>query len=224
MVVQGGPWPLLLYPFRLLGRRTLFHWLAQPVLSRCARFVVRVCDDVVFTATTPSLPTRSSKVRVVGHGIDVTRFRPVDGPPLRDALVAGRISPANGIEEMVVALARATELYGSTATLDIVGNAARSDTGYHDRLQATVARLGLADRVRFLGVVPYDKMPDLVVRYRLVLNFSRTALDKAVVEAMAAGVPVLSTNPCVAEILADDLAPATRRFLRRCRGAVSSIG
>jgi glycosyltransferase involved in cell wall biosynthesis len=37
------------------------------------------------------------------------------------------------------------------------------------------------------------------------LNFSDTALDKSALEAMAAGVPVLSTNACVAEALPEAL-------------------
>lgn len=207
LVTQGGPWPLLLLPFKIVRRRRVYQWLAQPVLSRRTRAAMAIVDDGIFTATAGSLPPDLKRVHVLGHGIDVERFRPAtDDVATRNILVAGRISPAKGIEEMIVAFARARDRHGLDATLDIVGRSSSANREYVARLEATVARLGVADRVRFLGAVPYDEMPKVVAGYALVLNFSSTALDKAVVEAMAAGVPVLATNRCVAEILPDDLA------------------
>jgi glycosyltransferase involved in cell wall biosynthesis len=143
---------------------------------------------------------------VVGHGIDVDRFHPTKDPAARrDRVVVGRISPAKRIEEMVEALAIASKEHGVTGNLDVIGVSGRVNREYKARLDATIARLGLGDRVRFLGAVPYDDMPDAIATYALALNFSTTALDKAVVEAMASGVPVLATNPCVREILPPDL-------------------
>jgi glycosyltransferase involved in cell wall biosynthesis len=65
--------------------------------------------------------------------------------------------------------------------------------------------LGLADQVTFKGAVNQAELPGIFNASRLFINFSKTALDRAVVEAMACGVPVFSTNPCVAEILPQDL-------------------
>ena len=207
LVTQGGPWPLLLLPFKLVMRRPVFQWLAQPVLSGRTRVAMALADDGVFTATAGSLPSGVKRVHVVGHGIDVARFQPAgDDSQRRDIVVVGRISPAKGIEQMLVAFAAAAARYGLEGNLDIIGRSGAANRDYLARIEATVARLGLAGRVRFLGAVSYAEMPQAVARYSLALNFSSTALDKAVVEAMSAGVPVLATNRCVAEILPADLA------------------
>ena len=50
-------------------------------------------------------------------------------------------------------------------------------------------------------------MPALLNGHRAFLNFSETAVDKAVIEAMACGLPVISTNSSVNEIMPDDLRP-----------------
>jgi glycosyltransferase involved in cell wall biosynthesis len=45
----------------------------------------------------------------------------------------------------------------------------------------------------------------LLAGYHASVNFSDTGFDKAIAEAMACGMPVLSTNACFAELVPDDL-------------------
>lgn len=204
LVTQGGAWSLLLKPFALFTRRRLHRWLAQPTLSRGSKLVVRWCDDIVFTPTSRSLPSMPH-VRVTGHGIDASRFVPTDRPPERDVVIVGRIAPSKRVEAAIAAVVDARMPDGRPPTLDVVGGGSRAGRAYREKLEARVNAADVASRVSFAGRVPYGEMPARIVHYRLMLNLSHNALDKVVVEAMAAGVPVISTNPCVAEVLPPDL-------------------
>jgi len=65
-----------------------------------------------------------------------------------------------------------------------------------------VDELGLAERVRFAGPVPYREVPRWYADATLVVNASLTgSLDKVVLEAMACGRPVLSCNEAIPPVL-----------------------
>jgi len=204
-VVQGGPYPALLLPLKLGLRRPLYQWKAHPAVSPRMRFYARVCDDLIFTPTPESFPMELDKVRVVGHGIDTNLFRPSDGPRTGDLVVVGRIAPGKRLEWAIRAVAECRDRFGLELTLDVVGSCYAKDEPYRRQLDELVSELELADAVRFRGVVEHQDLPDLLTRYRTSINFSKTAFDKAAGEAMAAGVPVVTTNRCTVEMLPYDL-------------------
>jgi glycosyltransferase involved in cell wall biosynthesis len=90
-----------------------------------------------------------------------------------------------------------------SVTLRIVGSPVRSgDTAYVESLHQQVERLGLQANVEFVGPIPYPELPHVYPEADLFLNFSDTgSLDKAVLEAMSCGVPVLTTNVAFRDML-----------------------
>jgi glycosyltransferase involved in cell wall biosynthesis len=205
LVVQGGAYPAFLLPIKLLTGRPVYQWKAQPHVSRNMRFYVRHCSDLVFTATEHSLLIDSPKKRVIGHGIDTEAFFPVRETVDRDFITVGRISPIKSIEMMIRAISRCRDLYGVKPRLDIVGKTTGKSQAYVEHLRSLAQELSLERSITFLGHVPYSQLPSLLSRYRASLNFSATAFDKAVGEAMACGLPVITSNPCVIEVLPNDL-------------------
>ena len=203
----GGPYPALLLPVKLALRRPLYHWKAHPDITWRMRLYARYCDDLVFTPTRGSFPLDIDKVRVVGHGIDTELFAPSGNVPARDLLLLGRISPGKRVDVAIRAIALCRERTGAAPGLDVVGPSADRDEGLRHELQALAAELGVADVVRFMGAIELARVPALLEDYRATLNLSTTALDKAVVEAMAACVPVISTNPNAIAVLPDALKP-----------------
>lgn len=197
LVVQGGPYPALLLPWKARTRRTLAHWKAQPHASPRMRFYARWCDDVIFTPTAGSFPHQRDKVRVIGHGIDTDLFRPGTSAPDRDLAVITRVARIKHLDEVIRAVAAAS----GHPQVDIVGPTRPPDVEYERELRALAASLGVADQVHFLGPRTHGEVAAALPRYRAVLNFSATAFDKAVGEAMACGVPVITTNPCAVEVL-----------------------
>jgi glycosyltransferase involved in cell wall biosynthesis len=204
---MGGPYPVLLLPFRLLMGKPIYHWKTHPYISPMMRFYARVCDTKVFTATRNSFPLPLPNVRVVGHGIDTAQFCIEPSPKTGDLVTVGRIAPVKRLDAMLKALAQCNHRYGTLYRLDIYGPTLKMNDEYEQYLRALVEQLNLSAFVSFRGAVPQHQLPEILNRYRLFLSFSKTALDKSVVEAMACGLPVISTNPCVEEILPEHLRP-----------------
>lgn len=201
-VYQGGPYPVLLLPWRLGAGIPVYQWKAHPHVSTLMWFYARFCDTRVFTSTRAAFPVDLPNVSVVGNGIDVDQFSIAPIAPDRDIAIVGRLSPSKRIElgiETLAALRRRSE---HVPTLDVIGPS--FDPGYVQRLEAQIAALDLQRHVTFTGGIPRSELPDRLRRYRAILNVSQTALDRAVLEAMACGIPVVSTNPCVKEIVVED--------------------
>jgi glycosyltransferase involved in cell wall biosynthesis len=204
---MGGPYPLLLLPFRLLMGKPIYHWKTHPYVSPMMRFSARFCDTKVFTATRNSFPLPLPNVRVVGHGIDTAVFHIKPLPKTGDLVTVGRIAPSKQLDVMLKALAQCNHRYGTSYRLDIYGPTLKMNDEYGEYLRALVEQLDLSSSVSFRGAVPQYQLPEILNHYRLFLSFSKTALDKSVVEAMACGLPLISTNPCVEEILPEHLRP-----------------
>jgi len=125
----------------------------------------------------------------VGNGIDLRRFRPRLAPP-RNArsviLCVARFEPVKNQGMLLHALAalRARQ----APVLWLVG-----DGPCRARYAREAQRLGLADRVKFLGY-RYD-IPELVAAADVaVLTSLKEGIPRALMEAMAVGVPVVATD------------------------------
>jgi glycosyltransferase involved in cell wall biosynthesis len=200
-IYQGGPYPVLLLPFKLLMGKPIYHWKAHPYVSPMMRFSARFCDTKVFTSTYNAFPLQLPNVRVVGQGIDTTQFRIKPLPKTGDLVTVGRIAPVKRLDVMLKALAQCNHRYGTSYRLDIYGPTLKMNDEYREYLHALVEQLDLSAFVSLCGAVPQHQLPDILNRYCLFLFFCKGALGKAAVEAMACGLPVVSTNPCVEEIL-----------------------
>jgi glycosyltransferase involved in cell wall biosynthesis len=100
------------------------------------------------------------------------------------AVYAGRLLALKGLALGVEALTRAE---ASTWRLDVYGDGPK-----RGQLERLAARLGVADRVRFLGARPRDEVLDAFSRAdALLFPSTRDAAGWSVAEAMAAGCPVV---------------------------------
>jgi glycosyltransferase involved in cell wall biosynthesis len=165
------------------------HWKAHAAV----RAAEKVCTAIV-SVDERSFPLRSSKVRGIGHGIEVGEFVCTEAPPepVR-ALVLGRYSPAKGLET-ILAAARAAdvqvEAHGSDETFEEYRRALQRDF--------PEAELG--------GPVPRSQIPELFARSHVLVNNRRAgAPDKVVYEAAASCLPVLASNPVFDDLLPDEL-------------------
>jgi glycosyltransferase involved in cell wall biosynthesis len=148
-------------------------------------------------------------VPIVRYGIDPARFpfrvRPANGAaPPRIACVA-RLLAYKGHAVLLRALADAPPPLAG-AELELVG-----DGPLRAELEREAARLGLRDRVQFHGAVPEPAVADVLARADVFAlpsvispDGDREGIPNALIEAMAAGLPAVSTyHSGVPELIED---------------------
>ncbi|MEU0490576.1 glycosyltransferase [Nocardiopsis sp. NPDC006139] len=139
-------------------------------------------------------------VEPVSCGIDLARFRPVEGgeerrerirarlgvPDRTTVVFVGRLDEEKRADELIRAVAR-TE---ADVQLVLAGHGA-----YRRRLEDLAAAEGVADRVVFLGFVAHEDLPDV---YRAADVFAIAGIAElqsiATLEAMASGLPVVAAD------------------------------
>ena len=131
---------------------------------------------------------------LVGHGVDTHRFHPPGQDRERpNRLVAvGRLVEKKGFDVLVAALARTCAPW----QLDVVG-----DGPERPRLHELVDRLDVRSRVRFVGPLTHDELPDayrradaVVVPSRVDGRNDRDGLPNVVLEAMASGRAIVASD------------------------------
>lgn len=160
----------------------------------------------VFTASRESLRLDTPKRVVTGHGIDLDHFgvrgeAPAWPPRL---LAVGRLTPAKDPLTVLRAVALLVGR-GRDVHLDLVGGGMTElDERFKNSIEATIEELGLGDRVHRTGPVPYPDVPRHYARASVLVSASRTgSVDKVVLEAMAAGRPVVTSNEAFPPLLAE---------------------
>jgi glycosyltransferase involved in cell wall biosynthesis len=198
---------LLAAPIAKIRGKKVISWY----MHKSADWKLRLMEkftDVVLSASTESFPIPSKKLVTTGHGIDVTYFSPAKQVPHQplQLLSIGRISPTKDLETMILAVAL-LEKQGTLANLTIVGAPGLpAQETYLEALKTLVSNKGLGDQVKFAGPVPNNQTLPYLQSADIFLNLSGTgSLDKAVLEAMAAGCLVLSSNSAFRAVLPKEL-------------------
>jgi glycosyltransferase involved in cell wall biosynthesis len=145
----------------------------------------------------------ASKISVIRNGVDVERFAaPPRGEALRAELglpldapivaVVSRLNPLKGLEHFLDAAATVAKRFARARFL-IVGEPSIDDPGYLDALKAHARRVGVADKVIFTGL--RHDVPNVLAGVTVsVMPSLNEGLSNSLLEAMAAGVPVVATR------------------------------
>ena len=186
--------------FHSLGRtyRNAEGDVGTPTRRRLEGLVARGSSWLIASHTEEMLQLgqmggRRSRMSVVPCGIDLDAFTPQGAgtePGDRHRIVAvGSVQPGRGYDMLIEAL----RLIPNTELL-IVGKAASSRNSELGRLKTLARRLGVANRVKFLGEVPHSEMPGILRSADVVACLpKRESSGIVALEAMACGVPVVAT-------------------------------
>ena len=129
--------------------------------------------DVIFTTNPACFRLPSKKVVYTGHAIDTEFFKPAPMPSetLR-LMTAGRESPIKHTDIIRAAISELHSTFRQKVEFDAYAN------------------------------IPYSKMPDMYHAHDMFLSMSATgSVDKAVLEAMACGLTVITANEAFRDIL-----------------------
>ena len=193
-MVLAGIW------WKLTGKKTAL-WYTHRQVSLSLKMAVMLADKI-FTASKESFRIPSPKVMPMGHGIDTDAFSPSSAKNEAkkasqkfNIITVGRISPVKGYDTMLDAM-NILKQKGIDFHFTVIGGPATpADEEYYKKLLERVSSSALSGNVAFVGpvsntaTIPYLQSSDIFI------NMSGTGgLDKAVLEAMAVGLPVVTCN------------------------------
>jgi glycosyltransferase involved in cell wall biosynthesis len=151
-----------------------------------------------------------SHIEVVPNGVDLTRFHTAN--PLSRAefgftnddvllVYAGRIAPEKNLEFLLQSFAGVSQVIPNVYLL-IVGGGQKE---HMEDVKPLPGKLGIQDRVRFVGMVPYEKLPSYLAMCDVFVTASVTEVHPlSVIEAMGTGLPIMGIHsPGVSDSVAD---------------------
>ncbi|MEZ5666131.1 MAG: glycosyltransferase [Alphaproteobacteria bacterium] len=149
------------------------------------------------------LTDEPEKVHTIYHGLDIDYFAPRDrasciGEPL--ILAVGRFVDKKGFDDLIDACAELRRR-GTPFRCRIVGERGDARDDCKDRIADQVRRLGLTDVVDLTDAVTQDELKEVyrhaavfVLPCRVAEDGDRDGIPNVLAEAMAMGVPVVSTR------------------------------
>jgi glycosyltransferase involved in cell wall biosynthesis len=179
------------------------------------RALARRCEAYVWRAADLALPVtavlrerllvagvRPERARVVPNGVVLERFQPAAEAP-RDVPVpvlgfVGFVRDWHGLDAVIRGMAAHPD---ARVIFNVVG-----DGPAKPALTALAAELGVAERVRFTGLVPHEKVPETVAGFDIALQ--PRSVDYAsplkIFDYMAAGRAIVAPDqPNIREVLED---------------------
>lgn len=157
------------------------------------------------------------KIRVVPAGVDTARFKPLP----RDASIRSGFSLADGDfvvlfmgrlirEKGIYDLVHAVKLISLDPELKRVKVVVAGSGPERQNLELLANRLGIKERVRFIGGFPYKEvqriysMADVFILPSITTPLWQEQFGMVLAEAMASGLPVISTlSGSIPEVMGD---------------------
>ncbi len=187
--LAGGP------PFSFTAHaKDLYTTLPRnlAIRARAARFVV-TCTHFNGHFLRDLLPDVSTPIQVIHHGTDLRRFNASRRDPEPGLILSvGRLVPKKGYPQLI----RALQLVELPFRCEIYGGGPM-----REELDGMVRSAALGSRISFHGARPQDEIVRAYARASLFVlapvvlsDGDRDGIPNVLVEAMASGVPVVSTR------------------------------
>ncbi|OGY44920.1 MAG: hypothetical protein A2729_04020 [Candidatus Buchananbacteria bacterium RIFCSPHIGHO2_01_FULL_39_14] len=201
---------ILAAPSAKIFRKKIVSWYTHGTVSWRLKIMEKLTNQIL-TASKASFRLRSRKLVVTGHGIDLKTFYPIDSSKsLKEKIQlisVGRISPTKDYETIIKAVNLLNDQGFNYLNLKIIGEIGLAEQQvYFNSLKTMTEKMNLGGKVEFLGAIKHVEIPDYLRKSDIFINLSGTGgLDKAVLEAMACGCLVLTSNEAFREILPTEL-------------------
>lgn len=167
--------------------RPRWHWVAQRIAARSAELVI------VGSASTARVAQErcgipAQRLKMIPNAVDADAFAQVQPLSLEGETAQigfiGRLDPVKRIDDLVGAMG----LLGSDFHLNVFGEGAQRLA-----IERQIIQMGLVERVCLRGAVPNPQQA-LAQMGMLVLPSEAEGFGLVLIEAMAAGVPVVGTD------------------------------
>ncbi|MCK5320162.1 glycosyltransferase family 4 protein [Candidatus Parcubacteria bacterium] len=174
-------------------------WYAHGHISWELKVAEKFVDNI-FTASKESARLESKKIKIIGHGIDISKFKNKNLKRKTNKfkiIYVGRISKIKNQELLARALnILVNENNIKNIKVDLIGSPARlKDIEYSEKIKQLVKKDNLENYIEFKGSVPNKNVNKIYNESDLSVNLCPTGgMDKAVLESMASEVPALVLN------------------------------
>jgi glycosyltransferase involved in cell wall biosynthesis len=149
-----------------------------------------------------------SPIEVVPNGVELERYRKIEPFPRADFgfgaddilfIYVGRLGPEKNLHFLLRAFNGVAQAFDHVRLLILGDGPARAD------IEALASDFGLAGRVRFEGMIPYERLPAYLSMCDAFVTASVTEVHPlSVIEGMASGLPVLGIrSPGVGDTVED---------------------
>lgn len=196
-------WAYKLFPAFLLTRTPAMLWYAHGHAPRSLQ-VADFCVNRVVTSTSSGYPLPSKKKTIIGQGIDTDMFvPPIFASDRRNILSFGRIAPRKRLDFLIDVFASLSEeLEGR---FDLYGPClSDEDIAYKKTLNEKIKMHELSERIAVHDAVTMEQVPGLHKEAFLHFSASKTdSMDKTLLESLACGVPILTSNVAFKKLCAD---------------------
>lgn len=197
-------WPLL-----KKHRVPITLWYAHRHVSLLLRAATAVVDHVVASSKS-GFQIETPKLRIIGQGIDTERFVPARLPDTHSGLIiltVGRISSIKRLEVLIQAVALLDAKTRSSIRVHFVGDPlTEDDKTYLVQLRKETVANGVEGRVVFQPGMPFHCIQQSYRDADIFVNSSDTdSVDKTVLEAMSTGLPIVTSNVALCDVLGPEL-------------------
>ena len=207
---QNAEYAISISPMAFLYRLPIVSWYTHKSVTWKTRWMLAV-SKIVLTASKESFRLTSPKVKVVGHGIDISKFKNqnakikiTDQNSKFRIITVGRVSPIKDLETLILAAKYLREEHRlENFEVKIVGDVGLPEhQAYFESLKLLIKNSALENLVKFEAAIPHDKVNEVFQQADVFVNLSQTgSVDKAVLEAMACECAVVTSNEAFFEIL-----------------------
>jgi len=185
------------HPFEKWWRNRMYVWAERWAAKRCHK-IITVADAMIEQAVAAKIAPREKFVTIYS-GMEVEPF-------LKPSRNAAEVRRELGIPQdavVVVKVARLFEFKGHDDILDVAPDLLRSRPNvrllfigggiWRERLEDKARTLGIGERVTFTGLVPSDRIPELLNASDVVVHASyREGLARVLPQGLISGKPVVS--------------------------------
>lgn len=173
----------------------------KPIWKRAAALVA--CSAGLKARALRFMPT--ARIEVIPNGVDTNKFHPAEKVPSTKReplklLTVGRLSATKRLDLLIDMVAQ-LRAEGTEAKLDIIGGGA-----LETQLRQLLDRRQIRDAVTLAGRRQAPEMPEIYRRHDIFVSASsQEGMSNAMLEAMASGLPVVTTR-CegLEELIADN--------------------
>ncbi len=213
--------PVIIYTAHGFYFHENMNWCQRMFFILIELITGRLCTDMLFTQSKEDADfafrkgiIAKEKIEWIGNGVDLKRFYNLTedrglksslGIEEKDKVIGfiGRIVKEKGIEELILSLKQVGQTIPNVKLL-IVGDTLESDRdqGAKERIKQLIDINGLSNKVIFTGF--REEIPQIYkIMDVFVLPSWREGMPRSILEAMASGKPVITTNirGCREEVL-----------------------